>query len=91
MSLLKRMQDVQDQLLDHLNDLSPTLAAVLATFEEAFATMREAAAQLESFNKPGLTIPDDVKQAVALGAQFGNLMQRVKSHLDLATEIKTYP
>lgn len=78
--LLQRMYAVQDLLLDHLNDSSPAPAAVLSTFEQTYAIMREASTMLKEYN--GNPVPQDVQEAVALGAQFGPLMQRVKAHLD---------
>ena len=85
-TLLQRMLVIQDKLLDHLNDQSPNAAGVLATFEEAYALMREAAAELQSYNGDTSTVPQDIQEAIALGAQFGNLMQRVKHHLDASRQ-----
>ena len=80
-SLFKRMQAVQDRLLDHMNEAEPNANAVLATFERAYAAMREAAEALRAHKDSG-SVPEEVQQAVNLGSHFGNLMQRVKEHMD---------
>jgi len=84
--MTERMNAIQDRLLDHMNDPDPTPAGVLATFEDAHATMREVAALVDSYREqPNVSVPDDLQQAIALGAGFGVLMQRVKAHLDGVT------
>jgi hypothetical protein len=83
--LLERMNAAQDRLLDHLNDPTPSAMAVLSTFEETHSAMR-AVAEAVKFHKsnPAEAMPDGLQQALALGAQFGALMLRVKQHLDNA-------
>ena len=81
-NLLKRMEDVQDRLLDNLGETLPTTQGVLETFEAAHSAMREAAEELNRYKQDELPVPEELKQAIAMGAQFGQLMQRVKERLD---------